>query len=53
MCSEIFIDLSGLYISKIHFSHAFYFIFMCIIFPKLTLYVEVKELWMNTYNLHL
>ena len=44
MYSEFFTDLSGLYISMFHFSHAFYYIYMCIICPKLTLYVEVKEL---------
>ena len=33
-----------LYIYKFHYSHAFYFIYMCSICPKLTEYVEMKEL---------
>ena len=48
-----FVDLSGLYIIMFHFSHALYFICMFSICPRLTEYMEMGELWINTYNLHL
>ena len=44
MCSETFFYLSGSYIFMFNYSHAFYFIYMCIICPKLIEYVEMKEL---------
>ena len=46
-------DLSGFYILMFHYSHAFYFIFVCSICPKLIDYVEMKELWIDIYNLYL
>ena len=45
-----FVDLSGLYTFMFNYSHAFYFIYICSICPKLIEYVEMKELWINTYN---
>ena len=45
-----FVDLSGLYTFMFNYSHAFYFIYMCVICRKLIDYVEMKELWRNTYN---
>ena len=48
MCSE-----TGLYTFMFNYSHAFYFTYMCSICPKLTEYVEMKELWINTYNFFL
>ena len=48
-----FVDLSGLDIFMFNYSHVFYFIYMCSICPKLIEYVEMKELWINTYNLYL
>ena len=45
-----FVDLSGLYTFMFNYSHAFYFIYMCSICPKLIEYIEMKELWINTYN---
>ena len=45
-----FVDLSGLYTFMFDYSHAFYFIYMCSFCPKLIEYVEMKELWINTYN---
>ena len=46
-----FVDLSDLYIYMFSYSHAFYFIYVCSICPKLMEYVEMKELWTDTYKL--
>ena len=54
MCSVNFVDLSGLYILPFHFLSCIVFhLYKCSICPRLTEYVEMRELWMNTYNLHL